>query len=55
MIIDSRTSHGIVRELDAHTGEISDMTVDANSHTLVTCGWSRIGDSGLRVDRLLRV
>ncbi|CAH8560196.1 unnamed protein product [Schistosoma turkestanicum] len=55
MIIDSRTSHGIVRELDAHTGEISDMTVDANSHTLVTCGWSRVGDSGLRVDRLLRV
>ncbi|CAH8606896.1 unnamed protein product [Heterobilharzia americana] len=55
MIIDPRTNHGIVRELDAHTGEISDITVDAHSHTLVTCGWSRIGDSGLRVDRLLRV
>nr|CAH8851378.1 unnamed protein product [Trichobilharzia regenti]CAH8872140.1 unnamed protein product [Trichobilharzia regenti] len=55
MIIDPRTDCGIVRELDAHTGEISDITVDAHSHTLVTCGWSRVGDSGLRVDRLLRV
>ncbi|CAL8085272.1 unnamed protein product [Calicophoron daubneyi] len=55
MVIDSRTSSGIVREIDAHTGEISDITVVPHGYTLVTCGWSRIGESGLRVDRLLKV
>ncbi|GAA33544.2 poly(A)-specific ribonuclease [Clonorchis sinensis] len=55
MVIDARTPNGIVRELDAHTGEISDITVVPHGYTLVTCGWSRLQDSGLRMDRLLKV
>ncbi|CAH8433004.1 unnamed protein product [Dicrocoelium dendriticum] len=55
IVLDPRTHRGIVRELAAHTGEISDITVAPYGYSLVTCGWSRLGDSGLRVDRLLKV
>ncbi|KAA3673778.1 PAB-dependent poly(A)-specific ribonuclease subunit 2 [Paragonimus westermani] len=55
MVVDPRLQRGIVRELEAHTGEISDITVVPHGYTLVTCGWSRVADGGLRVDRLLKV
>lgn len=55
LVIDPRSPQSIVRSLDAHTGEISDITVVPHGYTLVTCGWSRMGETGLRVDRLLKV
>ncbi|TPP57074.1 Elongator complex protein 4 [Fasciola gigantica] len=55
LVIDPRAAQSIVRSLDAHTGEISDITVVPHGYTLVTCGWSRMGETGLRVDRLLKV
>ncbi|BHF75220.1 poly(A)-specific ribonuclease [Sparganum proliferum] len=54
-IIDPRSALGVVRQIDAHTGEISDMSVMNNGYTLVTCGWSRLADSSLRMDRLANV
>ncbi|VEL27338.1 unnamed protein product [Protopolystoma xenopodis] len=54
MLIDPRAVRAIVRQIDAHSAEISDITVAG--HTLVTCGWSQlVSSTGLRVDRLLKV
>ncbi|VDD74077.1 unnamed protein product [Mesocestoides corti] len=54
-VIDPRAMRGVVRSFEAHSGEISDMTVLSNGYTLFTCGWSRKPDSSLRIDRMVNV
>ncbi|KAL5965332.1 PAN2-PAN3 deadenylation complex catalytic subunit PAN2 [Taenia solium] len=54
-IIDPRAVQGVVRSFEAHSGEISDMSILYDGFTLVTCGWSRKLNGSLRIDRLVNV
>ncbi|KAH9281645.1 PAB-dependent poly(A)-specific ribonuclease subunit PAN2 [Echinococcus granulosus] len=54
-IIDPRAMQGVVRSFEAHSGEISDMSILYDGFTLITCGWSRKLNGSLRIDRLVNV
>lgn len=53
MLFDPNQMRAPVSEFQAHTGQLSDMTVQEN--LLVTCGWSMRQNGAMVPDRILKV
>ena len=53
MLFDPNQMRAPVSEFQAHTGQLSDMTVQEN--LLVTCGWSLRQNGSMVPDRILKV